>query len=78
MRTAPMTENEKLRMRICHWIEHNREHAEQLLRNAEAAGDAARDIAAAADAMVLANRHLEAALQKLGGVCEPSLSSPSH
>lgn len=62
-----MTEEEKLRVLIPHWIEHNREHADEFRRWASQAGDAAPDILAAADALVRANQALTVALEKLGG-----------
>lgn len=64
------TEVDKLRMLIPHWIEHNLEHAAELRRWAGQAGDAAADIEAAAEAMLQANRALEDALAKLGGVLQ--------
>ncbi len=68
--SGPMSEQEKLRVLLSHWIEHNREHADQFRRRAPMAGQSAGEIEAAADAMILANRHLEAALTALGGTVE--------
>jgi hypothetical protein len=62
-----MNETDKLRVLIPHWIEHNSEHADEFRRWAEQAGDAAADILAAAEAMVLINESLVSALEKLGG-----------
>jgi uncharacterized tellurite resistance protein B-like protein len=62
-----MNETEKLRALIPHWIEHNEEHADEFLRWAEQAGEAAVDIRAAADAMRKVNEWLSAAVEKLGG-----------
>jgi len=60
-----MNEQEKLRVLIPHWIEHNQEHAAEFRRWAKAAGDAAPAVLAAADAMARANQSLAAALAKL-------------
>ncbi len=65
-----MKEDEKLRVLIHHWIEHNQEHAAEFRRWAEEAGDAAEDIRVAAEAMAQANMALENALEKLGGPLE--------
>ncbi|HEY84496.1 MAG TPA: hypothetical protein G4N96_05205 [Chloroflexi bacterium] len=62
-----MNDQEKLRVLIPHWIEHNHEHADEFRRWAEQAGDAAPDIQAAAEAITRANESLAAALKKLGG-----------
>jgi len=63
-----MTEEEKLRVLIPHWIEHNLEHADEFRRWAGQAGDAASDLEAAAEALLRANQALTVALEKLGGV----------
>ena len=68
MRT--MTEQDKLRVLLPHWIEHNAEHAAEFLRWAGLAGGAAADIKAAAAQMEAANQALAAALEKLGGPVE--------
>lgn len=65
-----MNEREKLRVLIPHWIEHNQEHAGEFRRWAEAAGDLAPEILAAAEAMNIANQSLAAALEKLGGALD--------
>lgn len=65
-----MNETEKLRVLIPHWIEHNKEHADEFRSWAEQAGDGASDIQAAADAMLDLNKFLEAALEKLGGALD--------
>lgn len=62
-----MNEIDKLRALIPHWIEHNDEHADEFLRWAEQAGEAAEDIRVAADAMRKVNEWLTAAVEKLGG-----------
>ena len=62
-----MNEQEKLRVLIPHWIEHNEEHADEFRRWAEQAGEAAADILAAAEGMALVNGSLANALEKLGG-----------
>ena len=62
-----MKETDKLRVLIPHWIEHNREHADEFRSWAERAGDASADILAAVDAMTHVNESLVSALEKLGG-----------
>jgi hypothetical protein len=52
-----VNEQEKLRVLIPHWIEHNEEHAKEFRRWA--------------DAMADANESLAAALEKLGGALDP-------
>jgi hypothetical protein len=61
-----MNEIEKLRVLIPHWVEHNQEHADEFRRWANAAGEAATNLLAAAEAMQQVNRILESALEKLG------------
>jgi hypothetical protein len=61
-----MNEQQKLRVLIPHWIEHNQEHAQEFLRFLEAAGDAATDLEKAAEQMAQVNQALAAALEKLG------------
>ena len=67
---APMTEQDKLRTLLPHWIEHNAEHGSEFRRWARLAGGAAADIEAAAAQMETANQALAAALEKLGGPVE--------
>ena len=62
-----MNEQDKLRVLIPHWIEHNGEHASEFRQWAERAGEAAGDIQEAAEAMSRVNQSLKVALQKLGG-----------
>ena len=62
-----MNDQEKLRVLVPHWIEHNEEHANEFKRWAERAGTATPEILAAADAVARANESLAAALEKLGG-----------
>jgi hypothetical protein len=64
---AIMTEQDKLRTLLPHWIEHNAEHAADFRRWAGMAGEAEADIEAAATQMEAANDALAAALEKLGG-----------
>ena len=65
-----MKPNEKLRVLIPHWIEHNREHADEFQRWAEEAGEVEEDIRNASRAMLDANQALELALKTLGGPLE--------
>jgi hypothetical protein len=62
-----MNDVEKLRVLIPHWIEHNEEHANEFRHWAEQAGDVASEILQAAEGMLVVNRSLVAALEKLGG-----------
>ncbi len=66
-----MTNLQKLRVLLPHWIEHNAEHAAEFREWAErarAAGQeaSAADITLAADEMEWVNEQLAAALEKLG------------
>lgn len=67
---ATMTDQDKVRALLPHWIEHNAEHAAEFHRWAGLAGEAEGDIKAAAAQMEAANVALEAALEKLGGPAE--------
>jgi hypothetical protein len=67
-----MTEIEKLRALLPHWIEHNDEHAAEFERWAETAasaghGKAAEWIRSAAQQMAQSNLSLQQALDELGG-----------
>ena len=65
-----MNDQEKLRVLIPHWIEHNAEHAAEFRRWAGRAGVASPEIQAAAEAILRANAELAEALDKLGGPAE--------
>lgn len=67
-----MTEEEKLRVLIPHWIEHNAEHADEFSRWADRAGVAAADIRSAAELLRRANDALMAAWDKLADTAEAS------
>jgi len=62
-----VTEQDKLRVMLGHWIEHNREHAGEFLRWVDRAGPAAEELQAAAAGMEESSRRLAAALERLGG-----------
>jgi predicted metallo-beta-lactamase superfamily hydrolase len=64
---AAITDLEKLRILLPHWIEHNTEHAAKFRQWAERAGEARVDIRAAAEALEQANQALKTAQEKLGG-----------
>ena len=69
---ATMTDGDKVRALLPHWIEHNDEHAAEFRRWAEkvhAAGqeEVAEEIALAAKELGWVNEALSAALEKLGG-----------
>ena len=69
---ATMTDRDKVRALLPHWIEHNAEHAAEFRRWAEkvhAAGqeEVAEEIALAARQLGWVNEALSAALKKLGG-----------
>jgi hypothetical protein len=63
---AAITDLEKLRVLLPHWIEHNAEHAAEFRQWAERAGEASEDIQAAAKALERANQALTTAQEKLG------------
>jgi hypothetical protein len=62
-----VNEQEKLRVLIPHWIEHNEEHADEFRRWSEHAGEGVADVLAAAAGMAQVNNSLAKALEKLGG-----------
>ena len=64
---ATITERDRLRTLLPHWIEHNLAHAADFRLWAGVAGEAEADIEAAAAQMEAANEALAAALAKLGG-----------
>ena len=61
------TDEEKLRVLLPHWMEHNEEHAAEFRAWADRAGKAGDDILRAAHQLEAANEGLRAALRKLGG-----------
>ena len=65
-----MSDTEKLRVLLPHWIEHNGEHAEEFRTWAERAGEAEQPILDAARLVEEANARLEEALETLGGALE--------
>lgn len=72
---ATMTDQEKVRALLPHWIEHNAEHASEFRSWAErvrATGqeEVAEEIALAAKELGWVNEALSAALKKLGGPLE--------
>jgi rubrerythrin len=72
---ATMTDQDKVRALLPHWIEHNAEHAAEFRRWAEkvlAVGqeEVAADIALAATELGRVNQTLSAALEKAGGPLE--------
>jgi len=69
--TEAMNELDKLRVLIPHWIEHNREHAEEFRRWAEQAGDVSADILAAAEALVHAGLN-RPTVSRSRWVCDPA------
>ncbi|RLC95504.1 MAG: hypothetical protein DRI39_00080 [Chloroflexi bacterium] len=65
-----MSDREKLKILLDHWIEHNSEHAEEFMEWAEKAGGLGEDavraaIAQAAQQVKKGNEFLLAALEKL-------------
>jgi hypothetical protein len=62
-----VTDQDKLRVMLGHWIEHNDEHAAEFLRWVERAGPASENLRAAARGIMDSSRHLAEALQSLGG-----------
>lgn len=67
---ATRNEQDKLRLLLAHWIEHNAEHAAEFRRWAGVAGQAQGDLEAAAAKIEAANAALATALAKLGGPLE--------
>ena len=61
---------DKLRVLLPHWIDHNGEHAKEFRQWAQRAGPAEPSILAAAELVEEANAHLEEALETLGGPLE--------
>ncbi len=62
-----MEEKDKLRILIPHWIAHNNDHAQEFRDWAALTELVSEEITAAADTVVLANKSLSSALEKLGG-----------
>ena len=62
-----MNDQDKLRVLIPHWIEHNQEHAAEFERWADAVELVSPEIRTAAETIQKANLALTVALQKLGG-----------
>jgi hypothetical protein len=74
-----MSEIEKLRVLLPHWIAHNGEHAEEFREWAGRAGVAEEEVLEAARLVEEANARLEQALEQLGGPLEHHHHSPhSH
>ena len=67
-----MDEKDKLRILIPHWIAHNNEHAQEFRDWAVLTELVSEEITAAADTVVLANKSLSSALEKLGGPLQHS------
>jgi hypothetical protein len=65
-----MSETDKLRVLLPHWIEHNGEHVQEFREWADRAGQAEEYILAAAELMEEANACLEEALDQIGGPLE--------
>ena len=62
-----MKDEDKLRVLIPHWIDHNKAHQGEFYIWAGRAGEASEDITAAANVMEQVNVFLTSALEKLGG-----------
>jgi len=75
---AAMSDQDKLRALLPHWIEHNAEHAAEFRRWAELAGEAGADIESAASQMEAANAALAVALEKLGGPGQHDPTAQGH
>ena len=67
-----MDEKDKLRILIPHWIAHNNDHAQEFRDWAVLTELVSEEITAAADTVVLANKSLSSALEKLGGPLQHS------
>jgi hypothetical protein len=64
---SDISDAEKLRILLPHWIEHNAEHVVEFREWATRAGEASTDILTAAEHLEAASRALEKALERLGG-----------
>ena len=69
---ATMTDQDKVRALLPHWIEHNAEHAAEFRQwaekvRAEGQEEVAEEIALAAKELGWVNEALSSALEKLGG-----------
>lgn len=78
-----MTDLDKLRALLPHWIEHNAEHAAEFrtwVERAQTLGQehAAEQLAAAIAKMDAANHHLQDALEHLGGAFDASNHDHVH
>ena len=78
-----MTDLEKLRALLPHWMEHNDEHAAEYERWAETAASAgkpkaAEKIRSAAEQMAQAGLALQQALDELGGPLSPEAHPHTH
>ena len=78
-----MSDIEKLRVILPHWLEHNQEHAAEFASWADKASAAgqeavAREIRYAAEAMQQANDALQTALAELGGPVHLEHYSHTH
>jgi len=73
-----MSDIEKLRVLLPHWIEHNGEHANEFREWADRAGPAQGDILAAAELVEEANEHLAEALEQVGGALEHGPRGEGH
>ncbi|MBU0480178.1 MAG: hypothetical protein KKG47_03635 [Proteobacteria bacterium] len=69
-----MSETDKLRVLLPHWIEHNNSHIAEFTKWKQVAADCGKDLAEgieeAIDAMKKAGASLQGVLEKLGGPAE--------
>jgi hypothetical protein len=73
-----VTDRDKLRVMLGHWISHNEEHAQEFLRWVDRAGPAAEALGAAARGMNEASRALGRALEQLGGPLSAEGDAAGH
>ena len=73
-----MTDEEKLRVLLPHWIEHNAEHAAEFRRWSTTVDAAKVGIEEAAALVETANERLEAALKVLGGPLDSNVHGHDH
>ena len=73
-----LSDQDKLRLLLPHWVEHNQEHAEEFRRWPERAGLARVDMLTAAENLESVNHILAQALEKLGGPLEHHEHHHSH
>ena len=73
-----VSDRDKLRVLLPHWIEHNTEHADEFRHWAEKAGPAQSYLLKAVSLQEAVNRVLTRAVDKLGGPLAHDVPHPHH